>query len=200
MQDSKLFEVIAKSAADRLSACYHRSRRTDWYWFEPQITYANAVLPHALFDASECWPDDGFLSIAEKSFGFLRLTTSTHGIFWPVGNEDWYSRGETKSDFDQQPLEASTMTAAALAGFQRSGDEEYLEVALQAKEWFTGQNSLGQSLIGVDDGSCCDGIQDSRLNLNRGAESTLAYLWSELLWSTKEPSFANEAELAVLLR
>ncbi len=200
VQDSKLFEVIAKSAADRLSACYHRSRRTDWYWFEPQITYANAVLPHALFDASECWPDDGFLSIAEKSFGFLRLTTSTHGIFWPVGNEDWYSRGETKSDFDQQPLEASTMTAAALAGFQRSGDEEYLEVALQAKEWFTGQNSLGQSLIGVDDGSCCDGIQDSRLNLNRGAESTLAYLWSELLWSTKEPSFANEAELAVLLR
>ena len=161
------------------------------------MTYANAVLPHALFDACECWPDEDFLSIAETSFGFLNLTTSADGIFWPVGNENWYSRGEEKSDFDQQPVEASTMAAAALAGFQRTSDKKYLGVAIRAQQWFAGQNSIEQSLVDVETGACCDGLQQSGLNLNQGAESTLAYLWTELLWLTNESSYQQFVESAM---
>jgi hypothetical protein len=199
VSDIERFEIIAKSAADRLTGCYRRSQRPDWFWFESRMTYANAVLPHALFDASERWPDEDFLSIAEASFGFLNLTASADGVFWPVGNQNWYPRGEEKSAFDQQPLEASTMAAAALAGFQRSGDKKYLEVAFRAQQWFVGQNSIKQSLVDVEAGACCDGLQQSGLNLNQGAESTLAYLWTELLWLTNESSFTHENKSAMLL-
>ncbi len=180
------YETIARSAADRLADYYRRSQRSDWFWFESRMTYANAVLPHALFDASERWPDEDFLSIAEASFGFLDLEASSKGIFMPIGNLNWYSRGEEKSEYDQQPVEASTMSAAALAGFARTNDEKYLKTALSAEQWFTGRNSLKQSLVDVETGACCDGLQQSGLNLNQGAESTLAYLWTELLWLSNE--------------
>ncbi len=116
------------------------------------MTYANAVLPHALFDAGERWSDEEFSSIAESSFGFLDLVTSAEDIFWPIGNRDWYSHGEEKSLYAQQPVEASTMSAAALAGFQLSGNRKYLAIALRAYEWFHGRNSLQQSLVDVEDG------------------------------------------------
>ena len=191
------FEVIAKSAAIRLADCFRRSQRTDWFWFEVQMSYANAVLPHALFDASEAWPDEAFLSIAEASFGFLNLATSNDGVFWPIGNQNWYSRGEEKSAYDQQPLEASTMVAAALAAFQQTDNKKYLEVATRARQWFTGHNSLRKSLVDDEAGACCDGLHHSGLNLNQGAESTLAYLWTELLWLRDETSLAKETVLAI---
>ena len=186
------FEIIAKSAADRLADCYRRSQGPDWCWFEPTMTYANAVLPHALFDASETWPHEGYLTIAETSFGFLNLTTSNEGIFWPVGNQNWFPRGGERSTYDQQPVEASTMTAAALAGFQRTNDKKYLDAGFRAQQWFAGQNCIERSLVDVESGACYDGIQRTGLNLNQGAESTLAYLWSEILWLSNESSFTNQ--------
>jgi hypothetical protein len=70
-------ESVAWSAAVRLVECYHRSLRADWQWFESGLTYANAVLPHALFVAARRWPKDAFLEVAEESFAFLdRATTA----------------------------------------------------------------------------------------------------------------------------
>ncbi len=194
------FEKIAKLAADRIADGYRRSYRPGWLWFESQMTYANAVLPHALFEACERWPDEDFLSIAEASFGFLDSTTSSEGIFWPVGNENWYSRGEEKSGYDQQPVEASTMVAAALAGFHRTGNQAYREVAVRAQQWFAGHNSIEQSLVDVDAGTCCDGLGRLGLNRNQGAESTLAYLWTELLCLSNGSPLTKETEPAMSLR
>lgn len=192
---------IAKSSAVRIADCYRHWQRTDWVWFEEKLTYANAVLPHALFDADACWPDEGFQSIAEATFSFLNSNTLAGGVFWPVGNENWFSRGEEKSPFDQQPLEASTMVACALAGFQcLGGDTRYREVASRARDWFAGLNSLNRSLVDVEAGACCDGLESSGLNLNQGAESTLAYLWTELMWSQHEASACGQAEMAMQLR
>ena len=53
-------EAIARAAAEYLVECYRRSERTDWQWFESRLTYANAVLPHALFIAAQRWPRRGF--------------------------------------------------------------------------------------------------------------------------------------------
>jgi hypothetical protein len=175
------FETIAWSAARRLVDCYHRSERPDWPWFESRMTYANAVLPQAMFVAAERWPQDGFLDVAQASFAFLDRTTTAENIFWPVGNSDWYPHGEAKSPYDQQPVEASTMADAALTAFGLLGGEQYLSASRRAHAWFHGQNSLRQPLVDVPYGACCDGLQASGLNRNQGAESTLAYLWAELL-------------------
>ena len=72
------------------------------------------------------------------------------------------------------------MADAALAGFELLGDERYLATFRRARAWFHGQNSLHQSLVDVHSGSCYDGLQRSGANLNQGAESTFAYLWTKL--------------------
>ncbi len=173
-------ETVAWSAARRLAECYDRALRPDWQWFESRVTYANAVLSHALLVAAECWPEDGFLNKATASFAFLDSQTTVEGVFWPVGNEGWYALGEVKAPYDQQPVEAVTMADAALAAFDLLGDEKYLAAFRRARGWFDGRNSLGQPLADGPRGACCDGLQASGVNRNQGAESTLAYLWTEL--------------------
>jgi len=204
--DLEPVENVARCAAERLVECYQRSLRPDWPWFESRMTYANAVLPHALFIAARCWPDKEFLDVAKATFAFLDRETTGKGdrlllperpegcfaqkvpvpfsdvedFFWPIGNSDWYSRGEEKSRYDQQPVEAVTMADAALAGFAMAGDEKYLAAFRRAHGWFHGRNSLRRPLVDVYCGSCYDGVQPSGVNRNQGAESTLAYLWTEL--------------------
>jgi hypothetical protein len=173
-------ESIAWSAAQRLVECYRRSQRPDWSWFEMRKTYANAVLPHALFVAAERWPNEPFLEVAEESFGFLERHTTLDNVFCPIGNNGWYLYGEDKATYDQQPVEAATMAEAALAGFHLHREEKYLAAFQRARDWFHGQNSQGMSLVDVGAGACCDGLQPCGVNQNQGAESTLAYLWTEL--------------------
>lgn len=170
---------VSRLAADRLVDCYHRSHRSDWHWFESQMTYANAVLPHALFDAAQIWPQSAYRSVAETSFRFLDRVTTADDTFCPVGNRDWYSRGEEKSPFDQQPVEAATMASAALAGLQLHGIDECQATFSRAHEWFHGRNVLGLPLADTRHGGCCDGLQSNGINQNQGAESTIAYLWTE---------------------
>lgn len=196
VQGVEPLEVIARSAADHLVECYRRSQRPSWFWFESRMTYANAVLPHALFDAERCWPDQGYLTVADSSFGFLDLVTTSNGVFWPIGNRDWYSHGEEKSLYDQQPVEASTMASAAIAGSIGRDNDKYLAVYLRAYGWFHGQNSLGKALADRTTGGCFDGLQAGGVNKNQGAESTLAYLWTELHSFTHQPSLSSETMTA----
>jgi hypothetical protein len=194
-------ETVAFSAARRLVECYDRSRRPDWPWFESRMTYANAVLPHALFVAAQRWPNETFLEVAETSFAFLdhvttappsspivnehrpsyaQLGNELDNVFWPVGNSGWFPHGEDKALYDQQPIEAVTMAEAALAAFYLLSEQKYLVTFRRAHGWFHGQNSLGQPMVNVTTGACADGLQPSQMNRNQGAESTLAYLWTEL--------------------
>jgi hypothetical protein len=179
-KDIEPLETVAWSAARRLAECYARALRPGWQWFESRMTYANAVLPHALFLAAGRWPKEAFLEVAKASFAFLDRETTADGVFWPVGNEGWYPRGEEKASYDQQPVEAVTMAEAALAACNLLGDEEYLTVFRRCQGWFHGQNSLGQPLADVPRGACGDGLLASGVNRNQGAESTLAYLTVEM--------------------
>jgi len=201
VRDVEQFETVAQQAARRLVECYQRSKRSDWPWFEAQMTYANAVLPQALFVAARCWPDEPLLELAEESFAFLDHVTTVDGVFWPIGNSDWYPHGEAKSLYDQQPVEASTMADAALTAFASGAEGKYLETFRRAHAWFHGHNSLGEKLADVESGGCCDGLVPSGVNRNQGAESTFAWLWTELLaadvqksklatpqWSSNEPN------------
>jgi hypothetical protein len=203
VKDLEPVETVAWSAAERLVECYHRSRRADWPWFESRMTYANAVLPHALFVAARCWPEAGFLDVAEASFDFLDRETTVEDVFWPIGNSDWYPRGEEKSLYDQQPVEAVTMAEAALATFDLPGNvagaggDKYLAAFRRAHAWFRGENSLGQPLVDARCGACYDGLRASGVNRNQGAESTLAYLWAELCNLDVPHPFAGNRQVAV---
>lgn len=178
--DVDQFEHVALLAARRLLECHDRSCRPDWPWFESQMTYANAVLPHALYVAAKCWPSEPYLEVAETSFAFLNQVTTVDDVFWPVGNCDWYPHGEPKALYDQQPVEASTMADAALTAFRLTDDTKHLDTFRRAHRWFHGRNSLKEPLVDVRCGACFDALQPAGVNRNQGAESTLAWLWTEL--------------------
>jgi hypothetical protein len=178
--DLDALESVAWSAAGRLVECYRRAVRPDWPWFESRMTYANAALPHALFVAARRWPNEPFREIAEVSFAFLDRETTADGVFWPVGNGGWYPHGGEKAAYDQQPVEAATMAEAAIAALGLLGEEKYRAAFRRAHAWFGGENSLRQPLADARRGACCDGLQANGVNRNQGAESTLAYLWTEL--------------------
>ena len=180
VKNVEAMENVAWSAAERLAESYQRSLRPDWQWFEPRMTYANAVLPHALFVAAQRWPKEPFLEVAETSFAFLDRATTTENVYWPVGNSGWYPHGEDKAPYDQQPVEAVTMADAALAALRLLNEGPYLDAFRRAHGWFHGQNSLGVPLGDLPRGACYDGLQPGGVNRNQGAESTLAYLWAEL--------------------
>jgi len=212
IEDAEALENVAWTAAQRLVECYHGATQPDWQWFEPSMTYANAVLPHAMFVAAQRWPNEDFLEVAETSFAFLdRATTAPspyslpsgegkerepEEVFWPIGSCGWYPRGGQKALFDQQPVEAGTMAEAALAAFTLLGDEKYLATFRRARNWFLGHNSSRQPLADVRRGACYDGLQEFGLNRNQGAESTLAYLTTALEYSALQPELFNDLEVA----
>jgi hypothetical protein len=189
-------ETVARSAAQRLLECHQRSQRPDWPWFESRMTYANAVLPHALYVAAKRWPKEPFLDVADASFAFLDRETTVEDHFWPVGNAGWYPHGEDKAPYDQQPVEAVTMAEAAIAAFNLLGHAKYLDTFRRARNWFHGQNSRGQPLVDVRSGACFDGLQPTGVNRNQGSESTLAYLWTEVQYAAGNSSLLEDRRVA----
>jgi hypothetical protein len=180
MKEAGRLESTAWSAALRLVEWYHRAVRPDWQWFELRLTYANAVLPHALFVAGRRWPKEMFLDVAQTSFAFLNRETTRDGVFWPIGNRNWYAHGEARALYDQQPLEAALTAEAALVAFDVLDDARQLDTFRRSLGWFHGENSLKLSLVDVRSGACFDGLHESGVNRNQGAESTLAFLWAQL--------------------
>jgi uncharacterized protein YyaL (SSP411 family) len=186
VRDIETLENVAWSAVNRLAECYERSSRPNWSWFESRMTYANAVLPHALLVASKWWPQEKFLSVATSSFAFLEEVTTAENFFQPIGNDGWYEYGEEKAVYDQQPVEAATMAEAALAAHELTGDSRYLLTFHRARDWFLGENSMGQPLVDPLRHSCFDGLSAKGANRNQGAESTLSYLLVAILDSATE--------------
>src|SRR5262249_9984378 len=103
---------------------------------------------------------------------------SPSGYFRPIGCNGFYRRGGEKAQFDQQPIEAHATVSACIEASHATDDAFWLQEARLAFAWFLGSNDLGLDLYDAKSGGCCDGLQEDRVNLNQGAESTLAFLLS----------------------
>lgn len=169
-QYQRNLRVLADSLKDR----YLNVRGGDWQWFENELTYDNARLPEAILRAGLALRDDELVAIGLRTFGFLERATIEDGVFVPVGNQGWYRRGGEKPRYAQQPLEAVAMIDAALVAFDATGDPAYRATAQTALDWYYGRNSRG--IVLARNGGCLDGLDEHSVNLNMGAESTLAYL------------------------
>ena len=166
--------------ADQLTRRFEIKSSKGWDWFESYLTYSNARLPHSLFLAYEATGENRYLQVASKSMKFLINTQTIKNVFVPIGNRGWYRKGSDRAIYDQQSIEASCTTEAAIAAFRNTSEEAYLKAAYDAFEWFTGGNLKGLTVYDTENGSCCDGITPQGLNLNKGAESTIAYLQARL--------------------
>jgi hypothetical protein len=59
-------------------------------------------------------------------------------------------------------------------------DEDYFLKMETAFNWFLGNNRLHQVIYNPCTGGCYDGLEETHVNLNQGAESTLSYLMARL--------------------
>ena len=172
----RLAKRTQKLLAYRLYDLYESQSSADWQWFEPVVTYDNARLSQALLLAGHALGEEEMQDTAIESLQWLcRHQTGPNGIFVPIGNLGFWTRGSSRAWFDQQPVEACATIAAARSAFQVTGDANWLNEAERAFAWFLGRNSLKQALYDPETGGCHDGLQADRLNENKGAESALAF-------------------------
>ena len=106
--------------------------------------------------------------------------------------------GGAAAVFDQQPVEACTVTSACLAAHGVSGDACWMEKGTRAFEWFLGQNSLQQWLYDASTGGCRDGLHADRTNRNQGAEATLSFLLALCEMRAAHPTVIQQPEPALI--
>ena len=175
----RLVSQIRVGLRARLMDIFDRASHPDWPWFEDALSYDNAKLAHALILSGRV---NGYQKAFDRGLEALRwlvkVQTSENGHFRPIGSNGFYQRGGTRSAFDQQPIEAYAMVSACLEAYRATADCWWYEQAHRAFDWFLGWNDLGLELHSVNTGGCCDALHVDRVNMNQGAESTLAFLLS----------------------
>jgi hypothetical protein len=164
----------------QLLKLYEQESSVDWRWFEAQLTYCNGRLPQALFEAYERIRDEYYLQVAKDSLNFILKVQMNNGMFAPIGNKGWYKKGGLRAMYDQQSVEASCMAETALAAFRATRNSHFRTTARTIFAWFLGKNTQGLSVYNLNTGGCYDGITPEGLNLNQGAEATVAYLLARL--------------------
>ncbi|PRX46814.1 glycosyltransferase family 4 protein [Salegentibacter salegens] len=169
-----------KNLSSKLVNQYENNRSKDWHWFENLLAYDNGILPLSLLHATQILNDEKIKSIALESMDFLTENTLKNGYLSIIGNNNWYVKGEERSMFAQQPVDALAMVLMYNQAFLLTKDKEFLNKLFLSFMWFLGENDLRMSLYDFDTKGCCDGIEKYGVNRNQGAESSLAYLISHL--------------------
>lgn len=161
---------------EQLLALYEKSHSPDWEWFEHYLAYSNAILPEALLLGYKITGERRYLEVSKKTLNFLIKHTFKNGMYIPIGQSGWFSKGGIRHYFDQQPEDVAATVSALNTMFKVTNMKHYKELAYIAFNWFLGDNSLGQIVYDRTTGGCYDGVGEKFINLNQGAESTISYL------------------------
>jgi len=146
-----------------------------WPWPEPRLSYANALLPEAALAAAEQSHD---AALAERALARLewlvgRQVRGGHFSFVPVHGAD---EASTAPAFDQQAIEAYTMASACARAFAYTRDPRWAREVQRAAAWFLGDNDVGVAMFDPVTGGGYDGLEEHGVNLNQGAESSMAFV------------------------
>lgn len=172
---------VRDELAGRLLTLYQNNCSEEWLWFEKELSYCNASLPHALLICGKSISNNAMTDAGLESLNWLvGLHHAEAGHFVPIGSNGFYQKGGDRARFDQQPVEAQAMVSACLEAFRITKDKHWNKEARRAFDWFLGRNDLNLPIYDPTTGGCRDGLHSDRVNENQGAESTLAYLQSLL--------------------
>lgn len=162
--------------ATRLQRTYNDTATANWNWFEPILTYGNAVLPEAMLLAYLETKNDTYRATAQATFRFLLDHLFKGDMLRVISNRTWMEPGIEPDLFGEQPIDVA-YTISALALFNDTfRDPEHARKMHLAFEWFLGRNHLAQVMYNSTTGGCYDGLEEHSVNLNQGAESTVCYL------------------------
>ena len=73
-KDKHILELL-NIAADNIAKEYNHNSSNNWDWFEDTLSYANAIMPAAMYTAGRMLENQKYLDIAEKTCSFLLANT-----------------------------------------------------------------------------------------------------------------------------
>lgn len=176
-------ELSIKHLADKLVQMYNHEKEENWQWFESYLTYGNSILPEAMLCAFLVTKDENYKTIAKTTFDFLLSKIYKNNRIKVISNKGWMHNNQQIVEEQiggEQPIDVA-YTILALSKFYDVFDQKrYLKKMEIAFDWFLGNNHLHQIIYNPCTGGCYDGLEDTYINLNQGAESTVSYLMARL--------------------
>ncbi|OGI68370.1 hypothetical protein A2738_00585 [Candidatus Nomurabacteria bacterium RIFCSPHIGHO2_01_FULL_42_15] len=167
--------------ADFLVDMFEETSDDKWKWFEKILAYSNGILPDALLAAYSVSGNPKYFKVAKASLDFLIEQSFEGDICVPVGQGGWFKKDGKKERYDQQPEEVSALILALHKMILVEDDPIYRQKMMLAFDWFFGNNLSKQMVYTHSTGGTYDGVQEEGVNLNQGAESTIAYLLARLI-------------------
>jgi glycosyltransferase involved in cell wall biosynthesis len=171
---------LVKTLANRLVQMYKHESSSKWEWYEGYLTYANSILPEAMLYAWLMTNDSTYKDIAKTSLNFLLEHTFNDDGIDVISNKSWMQKGQERGDFGEQPIDVAYTIMTLGIFYDVFRNDEYLEKMHIAFNWFLGANRLHQIVYNPCTGGCYDGLEETHVNLNQGAESTVSYLMARL--------------------
>jgi hypothetical protein len=171
---------IIKVLADRLVQMYRHESEKDWPWYESYLTYANSVLPEAMLLAWRETGDPIYKDIAMSTFDFLLSQTFNKDGIEVISNKNWLKKMEEPGPPGEQPIDVAYTILALDQFYEVIPNVDYRDKMETAFNWFLGNNRLHQIIYNPCTGGCYDGLEETQVNLNQGAESTISYLLARL--------------------
>ncbi len=173
---------LLERCVEQLHAAYESSADDGWQWFEDALTYDNARLSQALILGGTALERDAAVEGGLSSLAWLGSECGlTEGFLRLPGHHGRDRTEPAPGPGDEQPLDASALVEAELSAFAVTGDAVHSVRAQRAFDWFLGRNRLGRPLYDFATGGCCDGLGETDVNANEGAESTLAFHRAQLV-------------------
>lgn len=179
--------------ANRIHQMYLHESSLKWAWFECYLTYANSLLPEAMLHAWKATGNEKFKKTAKESFQFLLSQIFTETGIHVISNKNWHNivtSGNCNLVGGEQPIDVAYTILSLNSFYNEFHAAHYKNKMKIAFDWFQGRNHLNEIIYNPCTGGCYDGLEDSYVNLNQGAESTLSYLMSRLTIS-KHGFFTN---------
>jgi glycosyltransferase involved in cell wall biosynthesis len=170
------YKSVVIKLADKLVQMYKHESSENWKWFESYLTYANSVLSEALMCAWQMTFDSDYRSIASESFDFLLSKTFTDKEIKVISNRTWMNKGEKTVEYGEQPIDVAYTLMTLSRFYDVLDDPEYMRKMNIAFNWFSGNNRLHHIVYNPCTGGCYDGLEETHVNINQGAESTVSYL------------------------
>ena len=172
--------VLLKTLTDRLVQMYRHESNEKWEWFESYLTYANSILPEAMLYAWSLTGEIIYKDIAISSFNFLLSQTFNENGIEVISNKNWLRKGQDAGHFGEQPIDVAYTIMTLSKFYDVFKKEDYFRKMETAFNWFLGNNRLHQIIYNPCTGGCYDGLEETHVNLNQGAESTVSYLMARL--------------------
>jgi glycosyltransferase involved in cell wall biosynthesis len=173
---------LLERLVDQLEEAYERNASDGWLWFEGHLSYDNARLSQALLSGGSALGRDDLTEAGLDSLRWLGDECGLgHGTLRLPGHRGRRRNEAAPGAGDEQPLDAAAFVEAELTAFSITRDAEHGVRARHSFEWFLGRNHLDRPLYDFATGGCSDGLGADDLNLNEGAESTLAFHRAALL-------------------